>query len=73
MLQPELLAHRSLFRHFEERVLVEHLLDFLAQLKRRQLQQPDRLLQLGRQRKMLRDAKDRPCFMGFERAEGVRL
>jgi hypothetical protein len=56
VLQPELLTHRGLFRHFEERVFVEHLLDLLAQLKRRQLQQADRLLQLGRQREMLRDA-----------------
>src|SRR5262245_41079921 len=46
----------GLFLGFEERVLVEHLLDFLLQLERRQLQQADRLLQLRRQRQMLREA-----------------
>ncbi len=41
----------------EQRVLGERDLDFLVQLERRQLQQPDRLLQLRRQREMLRDAE----------------
>ncbi len=41
---------------FEEGVQLEHLLDFLLQLQCRQLQQPDRLLQLRRQRQMLRQA-----------------
>jgi len=38
---------------FEQRVVVQRLIDLLRQLKRRQLQQPDRLLQLRRQRQML--------------------
>ena len=41
---------------FEEGVLLEHLLDFLVQLERGQLQQADRLLQLRRQRQVLRQA-----------------
>ncbi len=41
---------------FQEGVLLEHLLDFLLQLQRRELQQPDRLLQLRRQRQVLRQA-----------------
>ena len=49
-------AGRGLLLGLEERVLLEHLLDFLVQLERRQLQQPDRLLQLRRQREMLREA-----------------
>ncbi len=49
-------ARRRLFLGLEERVLLEHLLDFLVQLERRQLEQPDRLLQLRRQREMLREA-----------------
>jgi len=38
---------------FQERVVIEHLLDFLAQLQGGELQQPDRLLQLRRQGQML--------------------
>ena len=45
---------RALLLDLEERVLLEHLLDFLVQLERGQLQQPDRLLQLRRQREVLR-------------------
>eukprot|EP01136_Pigoraptor_vietnamica_P012868 Opistho-1_new@53237 len=45
---------RRVFLHFEEGVLLQHLLDFLVKLERGQLQQPDRLLQLRRQRQMLR-------------------
>ena len=41
-----------LFR-LEKGVLVQHLADFLVQLQRRQLQQADGLLQLGRERQML--------------------
>lgn len=37
----------------EQRVFLQEGLDFLVQLKRRQLQQPDGLLQLGRQREVL--------------------
>jgi len=37
----------------QQRVVLEHLLQFLVQLKRGQLQQTDRLLQLWRQRKVL--------------------
>ena len=39
----------------QEGVLVEHLPDLLVQLQRGELQQPDRLLQLRRQRQVLRD------------------
>jgi hypothetical protein len=45
------------FVGLEEGVGLEHLLDFLLQLDGRQLQQPDRLLQLRRQRQMLRQAQ----------------
>src|SRR4029077_19713849 len=41
----------------EQRVVHQGLLELLVQLQRRQLQQPDRLLQLGRQGQMLRKAK----------------
>ncbi len=50
-------AGAAVFLGFEERVLLEHLLDFLVQLERRQLQQADRLLQLRRQRQVLRQAE----------------
>ena len=46
----------ALFLDFEEGVLLEHLLDFLVQLQRGELQQPDRLLQLRRERQVLRKA-----------------
>jgi hypothetical protein len=39
---------------FEERILRDRHCDFLLQFERRQLKQPDGLLQLRRQRKMLR-------------------
>jgi len=55
--EPEILTRGGLLGHFKKRVFVEHLLDFLAQFQRRQLQQADRLLQLGREREVLRDAK----------------
>ena len=38
---------------FQKWVIVEHLVDFLAQLQCRELQQANRLLQLGRQGQML--------------------
>ena len=68
------------FLDFEEGVLFEHLLDFLVQLERRQLQQADRLLQLRRQRQMLRQANlqgrfhdDPPCVEYHARPpKGVR-
>src|SRR6185312_7186942 len=67
----ELLARRILLGDFQKRVLVQHLLDFLAQFQRRELQQPDRLLQLRRQRQMLRDAKRQALLHGVsERSEG---
>jgi hypothetical protein len=52
-----LLEHRRrmLLVRLQERVLFEHLLDFLLQLERRQLQQADRLLQLRREGQMLRE------------------
>ncbi len=55
--QPEFLTRRFVEAQLQEGVLVEHLLDFLRQLERGQLQQPDRLLQLRRQRQMLGDTK----------------
>jgi hypothetical protein len=60
--EPELLARRFFGGALEERVLVEHLLHLLAQFERGELQQPDRLLQLGREREMLRDAKGQPLL-----------
>jgi hypothetical protein len=45
---------RSQVRPFEQRVLREVALQLLVQLDRRQLQQPDGLLQLGREREVLR-------------------
>ena len=47
---------RRIVLGFQKRVLVEHLPHFLVQLQRGQLQQPDRLLQLRRQRQVLRQA-----------------
>ena len=38
----------------EQRILLQHPLDLGVELERRQLQQPDRLLQLRRQREVLR-------------------
>ena len=38
---------------FQKRIVVQHLVDFLAQLQCRELQQANRLLQLGRQGQML--------------------
>jgi hypothetical protein len=46
---------RGLLLGLEEGVLLEHLLDFLVQLERGQLQQADRLLQLGREGEVLRE------------------
>ena len=47
----------EVFLGLEERVLLEHLLDFLVELERRQLEEPDRLLQLRRERQMLRETE----------------
>ena len=47
------LHRRVVVVHIQEGVGLEHLLDFLVQLQRGQLQQPDRLLQLGRERQVL--------------------
>jgi hypothetical protein len=49
-------CRRRFFLGLEKRVLLEHLLDFLVQLERRQLQQPDRLLKLWRQRQVLTES-----------------
>ena len=57
MLQPVGLAFGQVFGTFKKRVLVEHLLDFLCHFQRGQLQQPDGLLQLRRERQVLRDAQ----------------
>jgi hypothetical protein len=54
--QAKFLARGFVGVEFQERVVVQHLLDFLAQLQRGQLQQADGLLQLRRQRQMLRNA-----------------
>jgi hypothetical protein len=62
--QAELLGRRGLLGHLQERVVVQHLVDFLAELQRRELQQPDRLLQLRRQRQVLGDAERQPRFHG---------
>lgn len=48
----------------EQRVLRDRRCDFLLQFERRQLQQPDRLLKLGREREMLRQAKLETGFHG---------
>ena len=50
----------------QKRVVVEHLLDFLAQLQCGELQQADGLLQLRRQSQMLGDAK-RQALLHFNR------
>ncbi len=39
----------------QQRIVLQEALDFLIQLERRQLQQSDRLLQLRRQREVLRE------------------
>lgn len=52
-LQAELLARGIVRGQLQKRVVVEHLLDFLGQLQGGQLQQPDGLLQLRRERQML--------------------
>jgi hypothetical protein len=55
-LEPEGFALGRLGLGFQKRVLVEHLLDLLRHFQRGQLQQPDGLLQLRRERQMLRNA-----------------
>ena len=55
--ESELLGRRGLVGDFQKRVVIQHLLDFLAQLQRGELQQADRLLELGRQSQMLRDSQ----------------
>ena len=46
---------------------VEQMLDFLAQLQRRELQQADGLLQLGRERQVLREPKCERRFHAEQR------
>src|SRR4029077_8045135 len=56
----------------EQRVVHQGLLELLVQLKRRQLQQPDRLLQLGRQGQVLRKAKlDRSFHAQISASKGA--
>ena len=55
LLQAKLFTRRSFFGDFQKRVFVEHLLDFLAQLQRGELQQANGLLQLWRERQVLRN------------------
>ena len=57
MLNAKFFPDGSVLRHFQKRVFVQHLLDFLAQFERGELQQANRLLQLRGEREMLRDAK----------------
>ena len=52
--EPKLLAHRLFGAQLQKRVVVEHLLNFLAQLQGGELQQTDGLLELWSQRQMLR-------------------
>jgi hypothetical protein len=47
---------------FQQRVVLQHLLQFLVQLQRRQLQQPDRLLQLRRQGEVLTELELETVF-----------
>ena len=49
-------GQRQFLFRLEEGVLLHHLLDLLVQFQGRELQESDRLLQLRRQRKMLRQA-----------------
>ncbi len=56
-IEPELLARRFVGVALQKRVVVQHLLDLGDELERGQLQQPDRLLQLRRQREVLRRAQ----------------
>ncbi len=51
--QAELLALGLFHAELEEGVVVQHLLDFLAELERGQLQQPDGLLELWREGQVL--------------------
>ena len=56
---------RRFFEVFvEKRVLVEHLLDLLAQFEGGELEQTDRLLQLRREGQVLRDAKGESLLHG---------
>ena len=55
--QTKVLARRLVQVELKEGVVVEHLLDLLAQLECGQLQQADRLLQLWREGQMLRHAQ----------------
>jgi hypothetical protein len=56
LLQAKLLAHGLVLGQLKKRVFVEHLLHFLTQFQGGELQQADGLLQLGRERQMLRNA-----------------
>ena len=57
MVYTKLFTHGRFFSHLQKRIFIEHLLDFLAQLQRGELQQANGLLQLGRERQMLRDSE----------------
>jgi hypothetical protein len=48
---------RSTVFAFQQRVVLEQALDFLIEFERRQLQQSNRLLQLRRQRQVLRESE----------------
>jgi hypothetical protein len=52
----------------EERIRLEHLLHLLVQLERRELQETDRLLQLRRQRQVLREPDLEGCLHAGRRA-----
>jgi hypothetical protein len=62
--QSEFLARRLLGVQLQERVVVEHLLDLLAELQCGELQQTDRLLQLGSECKMLRNPQRKALLHG---------
>ena len=51
--QAEFLTRQRLLGQFQERVVVQHLAHLLAEFERGELQQADRLLQLGRQGQVL--------------------
>ena len=54
LLQAKFFTRCGVVIDLQKRVFIEHLLDFLAQLKRGKLEQANRLLQLWRERQMLR-------------------
>ena len=60
--EAELFARRAVVLTLKERVVVEHLLDLAGQFQCRQLQQANGLLQLRREREMLRNPQRQAGF-----------